>query len=121
MGPQRALNAVGVAAALMQCPADSFLGAGAGSLRPRVQPNGSATSSGATTAVVAVCSSSSSRGREDEGGLPHATTPLRPGLRRLAGWGLACGARGGHGNAEEEDEDSRRGDTGMGRSVEGYG
>lgn len=98
--------------ALMQCPADSFLGAGVGLLQSRVPPgrNGSATASGA----VAVC-----RGREDQGGSHHVTS-ARPGLRRLAGWRLACGTRGGHGNAG--DGNPRRGDAGIDRSVWGvYG
>ena len=118
---RRGLSAVGVAAAaMMQCPADSFLG-GTGIVRqPLVQRNGSAPSGSRT-----VNNNNSNNDHNNHNGSPSSPTfhraralPLttrvggraRAGVRRPAAWRLSsvrgggqgmAGGGGGGGGAEE--------------------
>lgn len=99
---RRALNAVGVAAALIQAPADSFLGPEV--RRPHV-PGQSGSVLGSLRYEVGERQSTRS-------GLQTSRTACRPGLA----WRRACGVPGGHG-LSRGDEGCRRGDAKMCRSV----
>lgn len=118
---RRALSAVGMAAAaMMQCPADSFLGSPSVP-QPLVQRNGSA-SPPTSTAAAGVAAAADGRGadvNDSSNGIgsalsptlspspPHAARawPLsrggRAGLRRPAAWRLPSVRGGGGAGAEE--------------------
>lgn len=112
---RRAFGAVGVAAAMMQSPADSFLGT---SMRyPHVPswrkaPTASSTmssnhgngggrgcpscSAGSRNSSSAPERADSSRRGDQASQNSGSTAPLSWGWQRPAGWRLACEVRGGH-------------------------